>query len=88
MEWHLAHTIIAAFFALLGFLMDVQSLSGGLRYLKTGRQTPPVLYIPAAAYGIAVLAWDASGISKAEAFGVGLLVHVACTLGIRSFRRR
>jgi len=88
MEWHLAHTIIASFFALLGFLMDYQSFSGGVRYLKTGRHTSPVLYIPVAAYGIAVLAWDASGPSKWIAFGVGVLVHLVSTVVIRALRRR
>jgi hypothetical protein len=88
MEWHLAHTVIAAFFVLLGLLMDLQSFLAGIRFLKVGRGPKPLLYIPAIAYALAALAWDAELAAKAMAFGVGVLVHLVCTIGVRALRRQ
>jgi hypothetical protein len=88
MEWHLALTIAAAFFAILGFLMDIQSLLGGIQRLRTGRPPRPLYLWPLAAYGVAAFLYDGALLFRAEALAVGVVFHMVATLALRPFGRR
>ena len=88
MEWHLALTIAAAFFAILGFLMDIQSLLGGIQRLRTGRAPRPLHLWPLVAYGVAAFIYDGSLLFRVCAFGVGLVFHLVATLALRPLGRR
>jgi hypothetical protein len=43
MEWHLVRSIAAAFFLILGFLIDLQSILGAISFLRRNRGSKPVL---------------------------------------------
>jgi len=88
MEWHLAHTVAASFFALFGFLMDAQSFLGGLRVLRTGRGPKGLFFWPLLSYVVAALFWDISWVFRAEAISVGLALHLISTVGLRSIRKK
>lgn len=88
MEWHLFLTIAASFFAILGFLMDLQSLLGGIQRLRKGRAPRPLYLWPIAAYLVAALIYDGALPFRAEAFGVGVIFHLVATMGLRPFGGR
>lgn len=78
MELHLFLIILASFLALLGVLMDLQSLFAGMKRLRSGRGARPVFYWPLLMYALAALAWDVPWMVRAEAFLVGLAIHTLC----------
>ena len=83
MELHLLLTIVASFLALLGLLMDLQSLLGGLKRIVKGTGAPPLLYWPLLVYALAALAWDTTWSLKGIALLAGLAVHFISTVGVR-----
>lgn len=83
-SWLVLRTVAAAFFAILGLLIDVQSLFGGVAYMRKGRGSKPVLGWPLLSYLAAVLFCSAGLGLRVVAFALALVFHLLSTFGIRA----
>ena len=84
MEWHLVHTIAAAFFGMLGFFMDYQSLMNGVRARRRGGKSVVVMLWPPLCYVSGALISDLSASDKGILIAIGVAFHLLSTVGMRT----
>jgi len=87
-EWHIFFTVSASFFTMLGLLMDLQSLSSGIRSIRSGRSSKPLVFWPFVIYVTAALCWEETWANRVGAILLGFAIHMFCTKGIRSFSKK